>query len=260
MSLIRISWRGVDGSLWEFGTSEDSAGVILGQVSGLTGKVGRATVGKSTGVGVRVNARTLPEITGGLDLLFTRDRGRGMELVEVHRAFFDAWSEWVTGGLEVTDSRGATWSLPCVLGDLGPANPSPATPGLRRLERSWPLWSPDGAWSGRPIVVTGSGVIGNRGSIPLHPRVRWVGVGRSVTLPGGVVVALPPVATPHYISTDPGEGYVVTDELGNVDPDVWALLRGRPVYGRIEPGESSTWSMTAGVEVHAVERITNPWR
>lgn len=261
MALIAAYYAGVDGTRWDFGMSEDSRGVVL-MSPALVAAVDRSTTGRSTGSGVVVRAQTLPNMSGTLRFLLTSDPSRNVTLGDVVDGFADAWSPWRDGRLFVHDSRGSEWTAPVRLAESWPVTDrSPVTPGLYRLELDLPVWSQEGCWTGREQVMSGASVtVVNRGAFPLYPRVRWSGSGQSVTLPSGVTVPLPSVSVPHFITTDAGDGFRVTDAAGAEATSVWSAMRGRSVAGRVDPGESTTWRMTSGVSLYVTELTDNPWR
>lgn len=267
MSLLQVKWAGMDGSVWDIRTTGPVArGVMLVRPSGLVSNPARSTTPRSTGRGVRVGGVTFPEMTGGLVLRIFRDKVLGMTVGEVYDAFLDSLSTTEPGGLTVVDGKGREWSDPKVLlaSEVSPPATSPHAVGLRDVEIEVPLIAESGIFSRDTMYgqIAGAQVVEvpNRGNIDAFPTVLWDGQARTITTPYGQVLNLPAAPGPRRLSTDPGTGYVITDDAGVVDSDAWATMRGIAVPGTIPPRGTATWTLPTGVRLLMTEYKTNVWR
>lgn len=268
MSLIQVKITGVDGVEWHIATTGPVArGVMLEAVSGLTSKVTRSALARSTGRGADVGGYVLPEMEGALKLRIFADKQQAQTLGEVYDGILSAVSTTEECALDVVDGRGVQWGSNRVLltTEVDPPTPSPHTIGLRDITIELPLTILDGALArettwGDPST-TQTVKVPNRGSLNTHPTIRWDGKpGRTVTLPTRQNVTLPTAPGWRHLSTDPGTGYVVTDDTGKVDVTTWAAMRGLAVPGLIRPRAATTWTLPIGADLILTEYTTNVWR
>lgn len=267
VALLKLNWEGVDGSVWHIRTTGPVArGVMLDAPSGLVSNPSRSTSANSTGRGVRVGGYSFPEMEGTLALRVFADTPAGMTLGEVYDGLLASLSTIEEGRLVVVDGRGLEWSSDQVLMTKEPAPPatSPHAFGLRDVQVDVPLTVLDGVMSRHTTwgdtTTAGVVTVANRGNLPAYPVLRWDGETRQVVTPRGVTVDLPKAAGWRRLSTDPGTGYVITDDAGNVDVDAWSSMRGLAVPGEIMPRATADWTLPAGVELLLDEYRTNVWR
>lgn len=264
MSIVHVTWQGWDGSFWILDGHDSSGGVMLTKVNGMVSEVARATVPLSSGIGVSVSATTYPAMEGTLEFAITADAHTEMTKGEVYRAFTDSWRTNMPGVLTVVDSLAGSYSINCFAKHSVPVTEfSPWSKEKKFIEFSIDVFSTDGIYPGDEMVYSGSVVnIANRGDIATFPVIRWSGAGRNIVLPVVGSVALPTAPGGSYfrMSTDPSKGFVVTDDVGVVNSLAWSQMRGRPVLGRIEPGEVATFTLSAGVTLLVRQFLENPWR
>lgn len=262
---LQVVWRGVDGSVWPLlgptaRNHPDGGGCVLLRPTGFVAKPEIVKRANSTGVGKKITKISYPDIEGVLDLQVWG--GKGQKWSSLVRSF----SLDKPGTLEVSDTRGMTWFLPCTLKEeLESTEWSPT--GRRTVARVQPaLVSDQGLW-GSPVrrvpphpTAQQTVAVTNHGDVDLCPWVIWSGAPTKVTLPGGMVVQLPAVSGEHRVSTDPGTGYTVLGPDGKQAKNVWAKFRGLAIPGNTKPGETSVWSLGARVGLEYQDMVRSPWR
>lgn len=255
--LLRVVWKGIDGRSWYLaGPGSRSSPVQLDAPEGLVATPSYSTTPSSTGIGVRPDKRSFPEMTGTLKVTaFETDLNL---LGEVHKQFSESFDTWRPGVLSV-GFPGSMFSVNAV-GRTEATAKSPWTPGLTRLSFSVSVQSFAGVWPGKQRKhETSPATVTNPGTLDLFPDVVWIGTGQQVTLPNGVVIDLPTVATEHCLSTDPGQGFRVTAN-GSEALDAWRQFRGKAANGHVAPGAQEVFEFTSGVRLESTPRVENPWR
>lgn len=262
--MIRVEWRGPEGPRWIMeGAVDDIGATVLTGVSGMVASVQRAASPTSHRRGVTLGPLVIGEMTGGLKVAVRGMDGEGPG--EAYELLDRSFSTEEPGTLIVVDGASRRWHVDAVLAHpLDVPEMSSWAPGRNVVQAEIPLRAPGGVWVGDTEVVEPvDGVVGitNRGSLTAYPMIVWSGSGCRVQTPAGVVVALPSVSAPRWLSTDPGRGFVVTDGHDAVDTAVWAAMRGLPVWGELRPRRDAEWRVLSGqVHFEMTPMIENPWR
>ena len=263
MSNVPVMWYGYDGSQWDLsGSGRDHGGVILTQVADMVAQVDREVTLKSTGRGSFVNGMTYPGIEGVLSFNAADDLDLGLKKGEVYRNFKDSWATKKPGRLVVVTSTSRAFSIDAYLAAVIPATEfSPWSTGFNSLDFDIQVYSTDGLWVGDERVWGGgSATVPNWGDVDIYPVVRWTGNNQSVTF-GDLVVDLPSTPAGEYrrLSTDPSEGFVITDDSGNIDVSRWSARRGKTALMLIKSGHVEEFEFSSGVELLTRELLENPW-
>ena len=264
MKQIRVEWQGPTGPRWVMdGPVDDIGGAVLIQPAGLVADVERATAVTSHGVGVTLGPVVVGEMTGSLTLALRGDDR--VSVGEVHSQVERCFSTVLPGELLVVDSDRNRWRVEALLARRpDPPERSPWAPGRGVLVWEPELRAPGGVWAGDPQIVEPEGGVAtvfNPGSLTVFPLVVWSGSGCVIETPAGVLVTLPTATGVRKLSTDPGRGFVVTDEEGHVDTGTWAEMRGLPVHGELAPHSEARWRVVSGqVHFEVIPLTESPWR
>lgn len=254
--LIRVFWHGHDGSVFTLLGDREKQGVTLQSPGNLVSAVSRSLVGRANAIGADVLSHVIDSMADSLTVVVTADSTSGRSLPEVWRQWRNSWSTKKPGRL-VVNVLGESWGIDLIADKNIPVpERSPYSPNTQHVVSSVSVLGLDGIWSGEAHTYSGSATVSNPGTVDLHPVVTWSGSGKTVTLPGGRVVALPTVTNEYRVNLDPGSGFKVTGELGAA---VWAAFRGRDLRAPIPPGESRTFQLSSGVRLEATPLHENPW-
>lgn len=266
MAVYELSWESAAGEFLSIGLDNtSSSGVWLESVEGFSSEVETDSVIRPTSVGEIDTGSSIPAVEGTLSLILAPDTSTStmLGLPEVWTMLKRSFSQVMNGTLRLTQRDGQVLSCSMRL-----ARPI-ATPEVNPHAKVWGLRAEveltgrGGVWFGMPDVggpVDDGRQFINTGDLMEYLDVEWSGSGCSLQVDGGRVVDLPTVDGPRRLSTDPGDGFKITDEHGRVDVAAWSSMRGRTVPGEILPGRQVVVTTTGNVTVTVTPRFLDPWR
>lgn len=261
-----MTWESPSGEVVELSIGNAPLqGIWVREVDGFVADVETSAELRSTGVGVQPDSRSVPEMSGTLDLVLAPETSATMLTAsQMYSQVIGLFSQFRHGTMTLSQPDGQILTGRMRLASaIRVPKQNPHTSPSSIIEVSLDLVCDDGVWAGmRDVgVETASGArrIMNVGDLTGYPDVTFTH--GTVAIDGADPVTLPTVATTRSLSTDPGSGYKITDPVtGQVDVDAWSSMRGRPVPGRVEPGQMVMVQTTGDVEVSLTPRFTTPWR
>ncbi|MGN0095036.1 MAG: hypothetical protein ACI38U_03130 [Corynebacterium sp.] len=266
MAGYEMLWKSPAGDVFDIALAETStSGFWAKSLDGFSSEVDVSTELRPTGVGEDSESFSIPSVEGEIDILISpRTVGSMLTVPEAWSQFVRGFSQLRPGTLTVSQPDGQILSAPWRLSKPIPTpERNPHSKRIPFLETQISLVSSAGVWSGMRDVgvetATGARRVLNAGDIPAYVDVEFTH--GTVAINGAAPVTLPTVPTRRRLSTDPGSGYKITDPVtGRVDVDAWSSMRGRPIPGRVEPGQMALIETTGDVEVSLTPRFTTPWR
>ncbi|MDN6706372.1 hypothetical protein [Corynebacterium glyciniphilum] len=260
-----MTWQSPSGEILEFAVDRHpSTGLWVTEAEGFVSEVETETEISADGVGEDRTGYSIPAFTGELTVLIApRDAGRMVTVADAWGEFSRAFNQLRYGRLTIPQYDGQILSTPMRL--AAPIAPPEFHPRSQKdyIEAVVELRSDAGVWTGRtePGVTTEEGALRllNAGDLPAFVDVEFTH--GTVSINGADPVTLPTVDETRRLVTNPGQGYKITDPAtGRADVDAWSSMRGRPVPGRVEPGEMVLVENTGDVSVSLTPLFTTPWR
>lgn len=256
-----LSYTSPTGRVWWIAAAGARDGVVL-QRGGIAGLVGQVEETPLAGWGVPgqvVDVQQVGAMLGTLVVdLYPAD---GMPVAAVSSAWRSSWSRSPdsAGLLAIASPTMGPLTTRVRLADsLPPLTVDPAElPQIEGL--SMQVVCDDGVWWQAERSEFGEVTISNDGDVRVWPRIEWEQA-CEVTMPSGVVLALPAVSGPRVLDLDQAESLVVTDLDGEIDRAVWQAVAPLVMPEGVPPGATRTYQTTGGALVRWQRGYLDPWR